>query len=297
VSTTHPGSIGRIEEAGLSGIAEASPTSSVGPITACRAHPAIAFPGEPVSFDAQLTPGGAGDQVRWSGGGVPASGQGRHFRTRWASGGTYAVTATCDTSRVTLAIQVCPVDQLLRRAASFYGASIDMSRVMVKSSSAIVDGRPWTNGNTIRFPKPTAAATCPDLETMVHELAHVWEHQNGDTQIVSGAVEQLGRLVVPGYNPYDFGGPAGVHGAEALRGFSKESQAQIIENYWRTRMGFTADTGGALFTAAYVADLRRLVRGAGIGTTAPSGATSTVGGVVDSIIGGIVNGILHLFRL
>jgi hypothetical protein len=172
-----------------------------------------------------------------------------------------------------------------------------MSLVTVKSSSAIVDGRPWTNGNTIRFPKPTAIESGPDLETMIHELAHVWEHQNGETQIVSGAVEQLGRLLVPGYNPYDFGGPAGVRGADALRSFNKESQAQIIENYWRTRMGFTADTGGAPFTAAYVADLRRLVRGAGIGTTAPAGATSTVGGVVDSILGGIVNGILALFRL
>jgi hypothetical protein len=269
----------------------------VGPITACRAHPAIVFPQEPVSFAAELMPGCAGDQVRWSGGGVPASGQGRHFRTRWASGGSHAVTATCATSRVTLAIQVCPVDQLLRRAASFYGASIDMSRVTVKSSSAIVDGRPWTNGNTIRFPKPSVIASCPDLETMIHELAHVWEHQNGETQIVSGAVEQLGRLVAPGYNPYDFGGPAGVHRADSLQDFSKESQAQIIENYWRTRMGFTADTDGTPFTAAYVADLRRLVRGAGIGTTAPAGAASTVGGVMDSMLGGIVNGVLHLFRL
>jgi hypothetical protein len=269
----------------------------VGPITACRARPAIVFPGEPVTFAAELTPGCARDGIRWNGGGVPASGQGRHFRTRWASGGTYAVTATCDTSRVTLAIQVCPIDQLLRRAASFYGTSIDMSRVTVTSSSAIVDGRPWTNGNTIRFPRPTVIESCPDLETMIHELAHVWEHQNGETQILSGAVEQVGCLLVPGYNPYDFGGPAGVQGADALQGFSKEGQAQIIQNYWRTRMGFTADTGGVPFTAAYVADLRRLVRGAGIGTTAPTGATSTVGGQVDSILGGIVNGILHLFRL
>jgi hypothetical protein len=269
----------------------------VGPITACRAYPAMVFPGESVTCSAELTPGCAGDQIRWAGGGAPASGQGRSFRTKWASGGTYAVTATCDTSRVTLTIQVCPVEELLKRAAGFYGESIDMARVTVRSSSAIVNGRPWTNGDTIRFPKPTAFESCPDLETMIHELAHVWEHQNGETQILSGAVEQLGHLLVPGYNPYDFGGPTGVRDAGALRGFSKESQAQIIQNYWRTRMGFTADTGGIPFTAAYVADLRRLVQGAGIGTTAPAGATSTIGGVIDSIIGGIVNKILRLFRL
>jgi hypothetical protein len=269
----------------------------VGPITACRAYPAIVFPGEPVTCSAELTPGCAGDQIRWDGGGLPPSGQGRSFRTRWTSGGTHAVTATCGTSRVTLTIQVCPVDELLERATDFYGESIDMSRVTVKSSSAIVNGRPWTNGNTIRFPKPTATASCPDLETLIHELAHVWEHQNGETQILSGAVEQLGHLLVPGYNPYDFGGPAGVRDAGALRSFNKESQAQIIQNYWRTGMGFTADTAGNPFTAAYVADLRRLVQGAGIGTMAPPGATSTGGGAVDSILGGIVNGILRLFRL
>jgi hypothetical protein len=269
----------------------------VGPITACRADTAVAFPGEPVTFGAELTPGCSGDQIRWNGGGVPASGQGRSFRTRWASGGTYTVTATCDASRVSLPIQVCPLDQLLTRAASFYGQSIDMSRVTVKSSSAIFNRRPWTNGNTIRFPRPTSMDSCPDLETLIHELGHVWEHQNGQTQILSGAVEQMGHILVPGYDPYDFGGPAGVRRAEALRGFSKESQAQIIENYWRTRMGFTADTGGIAFSAAYVADLRRLVQGAGIGTTAPTGATSTAGGVIDSILGGLVNGLLGLFRL
>jgi hypothetical protein len=249
-----------------------------------------------VTFAAEVRPGCAADQIQWDGGGVPASGQGPSFRTRWVSGGTHTVTATCDTSRVTLAIQVCPLDQLLGRAARFYGESIDMSRVTVKSSSAVANGRPWTNGNTIRFPRPTVIESCPDLETMIHELAHVWEHQNGETQILSGAVEQLGRLLAPRYNPYDFGGPAGVRDASALRGFNKESQAQIIQNYWRTRMGFTVDTGGIPFTAAYVADLRRLVRGAGIGTTAPAGATSTAGGMVDSILGAIVNGILRLFR-
>ena len=149
---------------------------------------------------------------------------------------------------------------------------------------------------TIRFPKPADVGSCPDLETMIHELAHVWEHQNGETQILSGAVEQLGHLLLTGYNPYDFGGPAGVHGATRLRNFNKESQAQIIENYWRSQQGFTADTGGRPFTEEYVDDLRRLVEGAGIGQRAPAGATSTVGGIIDSIAGGIVNGVLTLFR-
>jgi hypothetical protein len=267
----------------------------VGQLVGGGASPAVVLPGEPVAFKAEVAPGEGGEGIRWTGGGEPADGEGPAFTTQWSSGGTYDVTATCGSSRITLIAQVCPVDQLLNEASAFYGPSVDMSRVTVKTSSLIVDGRPWTDGNTIRFPKPADVGSCPDLETMIHELAHVWEHQTGQTQILSGAVEQLGHVLVPGYNPYDFGGSDGVHGATRLRDFNKESQAQIIENCWRVERGFDVDTAGRPFTEQYVADLRRLVEGAGIGRKAPAGAASTVGGVVDSIAGGIVKAVLALF--
>jgi hypothetical protein len=255
----------------------------------------LVLPGEPVVFTAEAAPGHGGEGICWTGGGSPPGGEGPDFTTHWPSGGTYVVTATSGRSQIILTAEVCPVDRLLHEAAAFYGPSVDISRVTIKASSLIVDGRPWTDGNTIRFPKPAQVGSCPDLETMIHELAHVWEHQTGQTQILSGAVEQLGHVLVPGYNPYDFGGPDGVHGATRLRDFNKESQAQIIENCWRAQHGFKVDTARRPFTDEYVADLGRLVEGAGIGQKAPAGAASTVGGIVDSIAGGIVNGVLALF--
>jgi hypothetical protein len=273
-------------------------------------RPATVFPGEWATFAAPLGPGCAGDDIHWTGGGEPQTGRGRRFVTRWRSGGTYTVTATTVTATtvtatgvtatggptaVTFSVHVCSVDKALEEAADFYGPSVDMARVTVKASSVIVNGRPWTAGNTVRFPRPVDVESCPDLQTLIHELAHVWEHQNGQSQILSGALEQLGHLLLPGYNPYDFGGPTGVHGARRLQDYSKESQAQIIENYWRSLHGFGADTVGNPFTAGYRADLQRLVQGAGIGTSPPAGAISTVQGAADSVAQGIVNHVLEIF--
>jgi hypothetical protein len=184
---------------------------------------------------------------------------------------------------------------MLRQAAAFFGPSIELSRVRVQTTAVIVKARPWTNGNTVRFAKATGNASCPELATMIHELAHVWQHQSGQTQLISGAVEQLRRLLVRGYDPYDFGGPEGVRGTGRLQDYSKESQAQIVQNYWRWLQGSTADTAGRPFTPAYAADLQRLVEEAGIGLRAPAGSLSTTGGVVDSLLGGILNGLLTIF--
>jgi hypothetical protein len=184
---------------------------------------------------------------------------------------------------------------MLQDAAEFFGPSIDFRSVTVKASLAIIKGRPWTAGNTIRFGRPNQTGSGPDLETVIHELGHVWEHQNGQTQIISGAVEQLGRLLVPGYNPYDYGGPTGVSGGRQLPQYSKEGQAQILQNYWRSVHGFSTDAGGHSFTPAYAADLQRLVTAAGIGSSAPRAPTRTAGGIVDSIVVALVNISLALF--
>src|SRR5215475_140324 len=149
---------------------------------------------------------------------------------------------------------------MLTRAARFYGPSIDFSQVTVQRSRVAIGRRPWTANNTIRLPdgrlpdgrlpdgrlpdgrlpdvrlsgEPHAGdGGCPGpaLATLIHELAHVWQYQNGNLQLLRGVVEQVNYQL--GHDPYDYGGAAGVRAAvktgSALTSFSNESQAQILE--------------------------------------------------------------------
>jgi hypothetical protein len=124
----------------------------------------------------------------------------------------------------------------------------------------------------------------------VHELGHVWEHQDGRAQLVRGLVEQVGRWF--GRDPYDYGGPAGAAATTDLSSLRLESQAQIIQELWRARHGAPEDRRENAFTPTYVADLQRLVDGAGIGTRPPRGRT--VGSTIDGVVAGIVNVVVDL---
>lgn len=171
----------------------------------------------------------------------------------------------------------------------FYGPSIDFSEVKVRSTSVAAGGRPWTANNTIRFPK----RRCLDAKTLIHELAHVWQYQNGNMQLLHGLAEQIGSLL--GKDPYDYSGAAGVQAAvitnAGLTSFSNESQAQIVEDYWWSQNGGSTGYGGGSFTAVYIQNLAMLVSGAGIGTTPPTGSNG-----LEAAIGGIVNAVLGLLR-
>ena len=173
---------------------------------------------------------------------------------------------------------------MLAAAARFYGPSIDFSRVTVQLSRVALGRRPWTAGNTIRL-----ADSATPQATLIHELAHVWQYQSGNLQLLRGVIEQIGYQL--GRNPYDYGGAAGVRAAVCagtpLTSFPNESQAQIVEDYWSAwhvpgATGYRREPYGS----AYVADLRTLVEEAGIGTRPPAGASR-----VETAVGWIVNGV------
>jgi hypothetical protein len=104
-------------------------------------------------------------------------------------------------------------------------------------------------------------------------------------------VEQVGRLL--GNDPYDFGGPDGVREATTLTSFTKESQAQIVTELWRSQNGFSTDRKQVRFSRpGYVADLTRLVRGAGIGTRAT--ARRTFVGTLDAAVARVVNAVANV---
>jgi hypothetical protein len=251
------------------------------------------LPGEKLSFE--VTNGGdpLPDVVGWTGGGSPATGSGQRFATTFSAGGTYIVTARAGTDAVQFPVTVCPVDRWLLDAREFFGPSISLSDVRVRSSSFVKgpSGTGWTCNDIVRFKRPTHPKDLPDESTLIHELTHVWEHQSGQAQLLKGVVEQIGKLM--GRDPYDFGGPDGVRAGAALTDFTKEGQAQIVMEFWRSEHGASSDTRGVSFaTPGYRDSLRRLVRGAGIGAFASR--NRSVMAWIDRLAAWILNGVLTL---
>jgi len=250
------------------------------------------FPREALEFEVSPYPGFSDSAIAWSGGGTPPTGKGRTFATAFSQGGLYTVTARCGDAKTEFSVTICPIDEWLARARSFYGPSIDFSKVTLKGSRLVLgpSGTGWTCNDVIRFKRPHRAEDLPSEATLIHELGHVWEHQSGQAQLLKGFVEQVGRLV--GRDPYDFGGLSGVKRAQALTEFSKESQAQVITEYWKSNNGYEEDRKGIPFsTPGYVEDLRRLVEGAGIG--AGSSARRTIVGRMDAAVASLVNALVN----
>ena len=250
-----------------------------------------AFPGEPFGFEVSSGPGCLDEDIVWSGGGTPAAGTGRRFTTAFSQGGNHTVTATCGEFTTRLHVTVCAIEEWLGRAKEFYGPSIDFAGVRVRTSRAVLGppGTAWTCNTVIRFKRSRRAEDLPRESTLIHELAHVWEHQSGQAQLLSGFLEQIGRLL--GRDPYDFGGPGGLRSARTLTQFGKESQAQIVTEHWRSVNGSSADRKGVPFsTPGYAEDLGRLVHEARIGVEASH--RRTLASTLDIAVARIVNAVL-----
>jgi hypothetical protein len=245
------------------------------------------FPGERLEFRVRREPILRAEGIEWSGGGSPSDARGHTFRTSFERAGSHTVRVISGPASAEFVVTVCPIADWMAEAAEFYGPSLDLEGVRVKSSRLVLggSGTGFTCNQMIRFKRPRIEADLPSSSTLVHELGHVWEHQDGRAQLLRGFVEQVGRLF--GRDPYDFGGPAGAASTTNLSTLRLESQAQIIQELWRARHGAPADRRENAFTATYVEDLQRLVDGAGIGTRPPRGRT--VASTIDGVVAGIVN--------
>jgi hypothetical protein len=250
------------------------------------------LPGERLEFRAWPEPGLQAEDIEWSGGGSPAGARGRAFRTSFDRAGSHTVRARCGEASAEFVVSVCPIAEWLEEAKGSFGPSIDFTGVRVKTSRLVLGGRGtgFTCNRVIRFKRPRREGDLPSPSTLVHELGHVWQHQDGRAQLLRGFVEQVGKRL--GRDPYDFGGPEGVAGATDLRTFKLESQAQIIQELWKARHGEAEDKRGNAFTTDYVEDLQRLVDGAGIGTSAPRG--KTLASRIDGVVARIVNVVVDL---
>ena len=116
-----------------------------------------------------------------------------------------------------------------------YGNSIDYSRVKIKEGSAglfSLPGRPFTHGDTIYIPTNSLP---PSTDLVVHEMAHVWQHQHGGTDYMSEALwaQNFG-------DGYDF--EKGINEGKSWGELNPEQQAELLQTAYRS--GFFNNPGG-----------------------------------------------------
>jgi hypothetical protein len=121
---------------------------------------------------------------------------------------------------------------------SVYGDSIDYSSMRIKEGNSglfSMSGRAFTHGNTIYIP-PEDMPLQPDL--LVHESAHVWQHQNGGTDYMSEALwaQNVG-------DGYEF--EKGIQEGKSWSQLNPEQQAELLQQ--AQRAGFFNATGGGTF--------------------------------------------------
>ncbi|MGA9526056.1 MAG: DUF4157 domain-containing protein, partial [Myxococcaceae bacterium] len=69
-----------------------------------------------------------------------------------------------------------------------FGDSIDLDRVRIKEGPAglfSISKRAFVHGDTVYIPPNSAP---PSMDLLVHELTHVWQHQNGGIDYMSEAL-------------------------------------------------------------------------------------------------------------
>jgi len=181
------------------------------------------------------------------------------------------------------------------QARECFGSSIDFSRVRIKASPFVSDSRPWTCGNVIRVNKTLPDGT-PSIETssLIHELCHVWQHQQGQPVFLTAAALQLIAMIFRRFDPYDYGGLVGLARRRRLSDFLPESQAQIVAEYWKSQHGHRYDRLQNRFSKEYVQNLHRFVQETRIGW-AGAGRASKIR-QIDSIVCLIVNLVLGFFE-
>ena len=117
-----------------------------------------------------------------------------------------------------------------------YGDSIDYSSVRIKEGSAglfSLTGRAFTHGDTIYIPKDNLPLT---TDLLVHEMGHVWQHQNGGTDYMSEALvgQYLGEK-------YDF--EKGIKEGKSWSELNPEQQAELLQQAYKAGF-FNGSTGG-----------------------------------------------------
>jgi hypothetical protein len=139
--------------------------------------------------------------------------------------------------------------ELLRNV---YRDSIEYSRIRIKEGNAgllTLPNRPFTHGDTIYVPKDWLPMA---KRLLVHETAHVWQHQNGGTHYMSESL--FAQYIGDGY---DYG--------KALREGKKwselnpEQQAEVVEMAFARDLFSDPDSRFIHDSADYTEQVREMI--------------------------------------
>ncbi|WP_426749963.1 hypothetical protein [Myxococcus sp. Y35] len=141
-----------------------------------------------------------------------------------------------------------------------YGDSLDYSRISIKEGNAgllTMSGRPFVHGDTIFVPSKHVPLR---MDTLVHEAAHVWQHQHGGIDYMSEAL--VAQFFGDGY---DLG--KGLREGKSWSQLNPEQQAELLEQGYRAGF-FEAPpkrlyVDGVDYTAQLEAALREVRAGRG----------------------------------
>jgi hypothetical protein len=127
-------------------------------------------------------------------------------------------------------------------AREIYQDSIDYSQITITRDSLFAAGAPRTIGNTIHlksdwrhFKKDTMELTQEGLETLIHEMGHVWQYQNGGLEYIPASLLAQLEAAISGKSrnaAYDW---EQAHASKIpWERWNPEQQAAAIEEYNRT---------------------------------------------------------------
>lgn len=121
-----------------------------------------------------------------------------------------------------------PLTSAERIDASFiFGSSIDQDKVRIVH--AIVANAPVTLGNYIRIPMNGAISR----QTLIHELAHIWQYQTKGTQYISDSIcHQVAGAVSSGSRNAAYEVTEADLRAQSIHSLPAEKQATVVEMYY-----------------------------------------------------------------
>jgi Putative regulator of cell autolysis len=127
----------------------------------------------------------------------------------------------------------------IQYAKAIFKDSIDYSAIIITRDSMLSTGAPRTIGNTIHlrsdwghFKQDTLELTPTGMETLIHEMGHVWQYQNGGLAYIPESIWAQFKAALSGKSrnaAYDW---RAMHTAKVpWEQWNPEQQAQAIEDY------------------------------------------------------------------
>lgn len=128
----------------------------------------------------------------------------------------------------------CDLSASLEEAAAFYGPSIDFANVRVLIGSPLMASS-FVFHNRVKIGTPDDP--CPSTRTLVHELAHVWQHQHGQWQATLGLADQIRNHWTDVYALSPNRVIAAAREGRRIDYFIRERQAELFATAWEIESG------------------------------------------------------------